>query len=195
MMFNKYNSLLLVFLISPVMADIYKCPSPNGKITYTQKPCPKGLKQSNGKWKNAAKAIEETKNKKLAEEEKLKKQSYDRVSQIIRRETERENRRNNRGLPLSDPEVNKIFNVLKIAFVGSHSKARIKSKLEKVMRLYQTPITIKNYNGSASSLVALRKNSGISEMNILNKMIIMYVEGSSLSFAEGVGLATAFYYD
>ena len=57
-----FTTLLLIGLSAN--ADIYKCPSPDGSISYTSIPCIKGAKKEKGKWEN----IESQKSQKTHEQ-------------------------------------------------------------------------------------------------------------------------------
>jgi hypothetical protein len=79
-----------------------------------------------------------------------------------------------------------------LAFVGGHTRQQIQQGLDRVLPLYGLPVTEENYSRAASTLVALRKSSGIPEMTILDYMIRSHVEGVKLSFPEAAGLAVGF---
>lgn len=81
---------------------------------------------------------------------------------------------------------------MEIAFVGGHSRASIKARLEKAMTLYGLPINEENYSRAGSALVGLRKDNNIAEMDILNHMIRSHVDGVNMSFADAAGLSAAF---
>jgi hypothetical protein len=78
-----------------------------------------------------------------------------------------------------------------IVFEGGHSKAAIKSRLDRAMILYKVPQTAENYSRAGSTLVALRQAGGPSEMDILDYMIRSHVPGVAVSFPEAAALASA----
>src|SRR5262245_11771184 len=55
-----------------------------------------------------------------------------------------------------------------IAFVGGHTHAEIKARLDETMKLYGLPTTEDNYSRAGSTLIALRKANGTPEMTILD---------------------------
>jgi hypothetical protein len=59
------------------------------------------------------------------------------------------------------------FEKMEIAFEGGYNKAEIKPRLERAMDLYGVPITEEIYSRAGSTLVALRKNTAVKEMDIL----------------------------
>lgn len=91
---------------------------------------------------------------------------------------------------LSNEELDSTFNVIKMSFIGSHSKNNIKKRLETAMKLYDTPLTIEYYNRCASVLVAMRQQSGHSEMDILDYMIKMHSAESVFNFPTGAAFAS-----
>ncbi|QFU21285.1 hypothetical protein FM038_003400 [Shewanella eurypsychrophilus] len=91
---------------------------------------------------------------------------------------------------ISNAQLEYVLDIMQKAFVGTNSKTLIKYRLEKTMRLYRTPITLDNYNSCASSLVAMRKHSGHSEMDILKYMIEMHSPNINFDFPTGVAFAS-----
>ena len=81
---------------------------------------------------------------------------------------------------------------MEIAFEGNYSKAQIKEFMDLAMKLYSLPITNENYSRAGSALVALRKEVGPSEMNILSYMIRSYVPGVAIDFPGAAGMAASF---
>ncbi len=63
--------------------------------------------------------------------------------------------------------------LMEIAFIGGYSQGEIKTLIDATMRLYSLPITEENYQRLGSVLVTLRKETGVSEMNILTCMKAM----------------------
>ena len=81
---------------------------------------------------------------------------------------------------------------MEIAFEGNFSRSQIKSRLDRAMHLYKVPITNENYSRAGSTLVALRKQIGPREMDILDHMIRSHVPGVSITFPGAAGLSAAF---
>ena len=79
-----------------------------------------------------------------------------------------------------------------IAFVGGHSRAQIKERLDEALGLYGLPITEENYSRAGSTLVALRKANGTSEMEILDHMVRSHVSGVKISFPEAAAISSTF---
>ncbi|MDD2681093.1 MAG: hypothetical protein PHE20_03270 [Patescibacteria group bacterium] len=77
-----------------------------------------------------------------------------------------------------------------IAFDGDYPEKEIKDRITEAMVLYNVPITEENYSKAGSSLVALKNNSNIEEMLILDYMINkLYTPSANLSFPEAAGLS------
>lgn len=91
---------------------------------------------------------------------------------------------------LSNPEIAHAFTIMNMAFVGVHSPKSIKSLLDKTMILYNTPLTLENYNSCASVLVTMRKDSGFTEMSIMNYMINMHSQSLNLNFPTAAAYAS-----
>ncbi len=81
---------------------------------------------------------------------------------------------------------------MEIAFEGNYSKAQIKEFMDLAMKLYNVPLTNEYYSRAGSALVALRKEVGPSEMDILSYMIRSYVPGVAIDFPEAAGMAAFF---
>jgi hypothetical protein len=81
---------------------------------------------------------------------------------------------------------------MEIAFVGGYSASQIKSRIEHAMDLYGLPITEDNRSRAGSVLVALRKEFGPAEMDILDYMIRSHVDGVAVSFADMAGISVVF---
>lgn len=60
--------------------------------------------------------------------------------------------------------------MMEVAFIGGHSEAEIKTLIDQTMKLYSLPINEENYQRLGSVLVSLRKETGVSEMDILKCM-------------------------
>ncbi len=81
---------------------------------------------------------------------------------------------------------------MEIAFEGNYSKDQIKARLDRAMDLYGVAKTAENYSRAGSVLVALRKEIGPREMDILDHMIRSYVPGVAIDFPKAAGLSAAF---
>ena len=91
------------------------------------------------------------------------------------------------GVSSNDP-----LDQMVIAFNGSYSKTQIKKRIDKAMELYNLPRTKENYSRAGSALVALRKEVGPNEMDILSYMVRSHVQGVNMDFPSAAGLAAAF---
>jgi len=89
--------------------------------------------------------------------------------------------------PPSDPLAQ-----MEIVFKGNYSKAQIKERIDKAMKLYNVPLTNEYYSRAGSVLVELRKEIGPSEMAILSYMIRSHVPGVAIEFPEAAGLSASF---
>jgi hypothetical protein len=79
-----------------------------------------------------------------------------------------------------------------IAFDGNPSQREIKRQLDRAMTLYELEITEENYSRAASVLVVMRKNNGVSEMEILDHMIRSHVPGVNIAFPEAAAISAVF---
>jgi len=79
-----------------------------------------------------------------------------------------------------------------IAFDGNHSRAQIKLRMDRAMTRYGLSLTEDHYSRAGSVLVALRKENGVSEMDILSHMIRSYVPGVNINFVEMAALSAVF---
>ena len=59
---------------------------------------------------------------------------------------------------------------MEAVFKGSYSRYEIKTAMDKAVLLRRLPITEENYRKTGSALVALRKETGVHEMDILKCM-------------------------
>lgn len=87
------------------------------------------------------------------------------------------------------------FSVLEqseVVFEGGYSEAEIKRVLDRAMNLHGLPITESNYDRTTNVLVALRREFGVREMDILDYMIRSHVPGIDMPFHEAASIATAF---
>lgn len=73
--FKRYIILMCVF-VSPIHAEIYKCPSLDGGVTFSQNICMDGFRKINGKWVNLAEERKE-KTKKIKDREEMKTREAD----------------------------------------------------------------------------------------------------------------------
>ncbi len=69
----------------------------------------------------------------------------------------------------SGPESSAI-EMMEVAFIGDYSQGEIKTLIDATMRLNSLPLTEENYQRLGSVLVTLRKEKGVSEMEILTCM-------------------------
>ena len=71
--------------------------------------------------------------------------------------------------------------LMEMAFDGNPTVSEIQPVLDRALRLYRMPITEENYSRAGSVLVALRKEFGPSEMDILGCVISSHVPGADMS--------------
>lgn len=72
-----------------------------------------------------------------------------------------------------------------ITFDGDYSEKEIKDKITEAMVLYNVPITEENYSRAGSTLIALKNDSKIEEMLILDYMINkLYTPSIKMTFPE-----------
>jgi len=85
----KVNYLLVTFLFTttPVVAKIYKCPSKDGGITFSQTPCPNGFEKEKGQWVSLEKKRKIKKDKEIAEKKRIAKETA-RIATEERKEEE-----------------------------------------------------------------------------------------------------------
>ena len=82
--------------------------------------------------------------------------------------------------------------MMETIFKGNYTRQEIKSTLDQAMTLYGVFINEENYNRCGSVLVALRKDTNIKEMTILDYMIRSYVPNVKITFPEAAALAVTF---
>jgi hypothetical protein len=80
---------------------------------------------------------------------------------------------------------------MEVAFDGTPRQSEIKAQLDRAFKLYKMPATDENYSRAGSSLVALRKKTGESEMAILREAIYLHQPGVALKLPDAFGLAAA----
>lgn len=71
-----------------------------------------------------------------------------------------------------------------VAFEGSWSRPEIENRLAKAMQLYDLPVTEENRSRAGSALVVMRRENGVTEMEILEHMICSHVDGVDVSFSD-----------
>ena len=81
---------------------------------------------------------------------------------------------------------------MEIAFNGNRAVSEIQPVLDRALLLYGLPITEENYSRAGSTLVALRKEHGPSEMDILDYMIRSHMPGVEISFPEAAAFSVIF---
>lgn len=64
--------------------------------------------------------------------------------------------------------------------------------MDEAMDLYGLPVTEENYGRAGSALVALRKENGTKEMDILDCMIRSHVPDVNMEFPEAAAFASVF---
>lgn len=79
---------------------------------------------------------------------------------------------------------------MELAFEGNPKVSTIKPKVDQALRLYGHALTEDNYSRAGSTLVALRQQNGVSEMDILDYMICSYVPGSNVTFPDMAALSS-----
>lgn len=77
-------------------------------------------------------------------------------------------------------------------FEGSPSTGDVKAQFDRALTLYGETPSEEMYNRAASTLVALRQNTGVAEMKILDYMIRSHVEDVKLTFPEAAAFAATF---
>lgn len=80
---------------------------------------------------------------------------------------------------------------MSIAFVGNYSRKEIKDKMDKAITLSKLPLTEENYSRAASTLIGLRKEYNIEEMDILDYMTRSYVSGVNMSFPDMAAISVS----
>ena len=81
---------------------------------------------------------------------------------------------------------------IEIAFEGNYARSQIQQRVDEAMKLYNVPKTDENYSRVGSVLVALRKETGQHEMDILDYMIKSYVPGVTMSFPDAAAISATF---
>lgn len=95
--------------------------------------------------------------------------------------------------PSAEPSTEvDALNQAEAVFAGGYTREQVKARLDQAMQLYGLPITEENYSRAGSALVAMRQQTGNTEMAILDHMIRSHVKGANVSFPDAVGLSSAF---
>ena len=81
---------------------------------------------------------------------------------------------------------------IEVAFEGNYTREQIKPVLDHAMTLYGLPITEENYSRAASTLIVMRKENRMNEMDILSYMIRSHVPGVNLTFPEAAAISAVF---
>ena len=132
----------------------------------------------------------------IAEKERAAEQERRRQEALLqaerrRRETQYETIRSQaKPVDADETTVDDALAKCSVVFKGSYTKEQISARLFRAMDLYDAP-RYKAEN-AASVVVALRENTGIAEMVILDYMIRSYVPGVRQSFSEAAALAATF---
>lgn len=82
--------------------------------------------------------------------------------------------------------------MMEVAFDGNYTRAEIKPMLDQAMTIYGVEITEENYSRAASSLIVMRKENGVTEMDILDYMIRSHVPGVNMTFPEAAAISAVF---
>ena len=88
-----------------------------------------------------------------------------------------------------DPENSDMLTKMEVVFKGGYARYQIKSLVDKVMHLYDMPLTEKNYNVVGSVMLALRENTDVEEMAMLVFMINAYNPNVKTQFNSMAALA------
>jgi len=87
-------------------------------------------------------------------------------------------------------DTSRSLDMMEQQFFGNHSRALIKKKLNQAMKIYNLQINEDNYNRVGGCLLSLKhKNTGISEMEMLEYMIDNPDLAENVSFFEAAGVA------
>ena len=90
----------------------------------------------------------------------------------------------------SEPPTDPVAQ-MEVAFDGTPRQSEIKAQLDEAFKLYKLSATDENYSRAGSSLVALRKKTGVGEMAILREAINLHQPGVALKLPDAFGLAAA----
>jgi len=78
---------------------------------------------------------------------------------------------------------------MSISFDGSPSRSQVQAALDPVMEAYGLELTEENYSRAGSTLVVLKQELGIPELEVLRCMSRRRARWRSRGFAEGAGLS------
>ena len=102
-------------------------------------------------------------------------------------------RKHRQPVARSSPVVkNDALTMCQSVFAGNHARDEIKARLDTALQLYGHPLTEENYSRAGSSLVSLRKDIGVQEMDVLDHMIRSHVDGTDYTFPQAAALSAAF---
>jgi hypothetical protein len=93
----------------------------------------------------------------------------------------------------SQEEKQDALSMIQAVFVGNLSREEIKEKLDLVLKSTNTDITEENYSRAGSVLVDARKNTGLSEIKLLDCMAGLFKEKTNnikVTFPEASALCT-----
>ena len=76
-----------------------------------------------------------------------------------------------------------------LAFEGNPTPREIQEKMDRAFGLYKLEPTNENYSRAGSTLVALRRENGVDEMDILDHMIRSHVEGVAVTFPQAAAIS------
>lgn len=88
-----------------------------------------------------------------------------------------------------EPEDLHPLDQMSISFENSPGRHQIQSVLDPVMEAYGVALTEENYSRAGSTLVAIRQEVGIPEMEVLDCMSRQRSRWGSRGFAHGAGLS------
>lgn len=88
------------------------------------------------------------------------------------------------------PKEVDILTKISRVFQGGYTRNQIKTAFDQMMRLYNLPITDEYYEKVGSTLLSLKKSSGIAEMTILRCVIESYTPGVKVQFTEAAAICT-----
>lgn len=78
--------------------------------------------------------------------------------------------------------------MMEAVFVGEYSRATIEARMDRALELYGSAPGEREYEVAGSVLVALRKETGVPEMEMLSCMISSHVEGIDMQFTSAAAL-------
>ena len=81
---------------------------------------------------------------------------------------------------------------IELAFEGGLSWQERRPLMDRAMTLYNLPINSENYSRASSSLIVMRREFGVREVDMLDYMIRSHVQGVELEFSEAAAIAAVF---